>query len=62
MSEIDIQGLTRDELTDLLTRVMVRLRQVEAEEIKNDFITKSQRLRLEEAVRKHLEQPHSKES
>ena len=62
MDEIDIQGLSRDELTDLLTRVMVRLRQVEAEEIKSDFITKSQRLRLEEAVRLHLEQPNAKKT
>ena len=56
MAEIDIQGLNRDELTDLLTRVMVRLRQVEAEEIKNEFITKSQKLRLEETVKQHITQ------
>jgi hypothetical protein len=59
MAEIDIQGLNRDELTDLLTRVMVRLRQVEAEEIKSEFITKSQKLRLEEAVKQHIAQPKS---
>jgi hypothetical protein len=59
MDEIDIQGLTREELTDLLTRVMVRLRQVEAEDIKSEFITKSQRLRLEEAVKKHIQQPQN---
>ncbi len=56
MEEIDLEGLNRDQLTDLLHRVMVRLRQVEAEEIKNNFITKSQRLRLEESVRQHLDQ------
>jgi hypothetical protein len=62
MPEIDIQGLSREELTDLLTRVMVRLRQVEAEEIKSEFITKSQKLRLEEAVKQHIAQPNSNQS
>jgi hypothetical protein len=52
MSEIDLSGMSRDELTDLLAKVMIRLRHFEAEEIKRDFVTKSQRLRLEEAARK----------
>jgi hypothetical protein len=56
MKEIDLHGMSRDELTDLLQRVMIRLRHVDAEEIKNDFVTKSQRLRLEEAIKKHLKQ------
>jgi hypothetical protein len=46
--------MSRDELTDLLQKVMVRLRHVDAEELKNDYVTKSQRLRLEEAIKKHL--------
>lgn len=54
MKDIDLNGMSREELTDLLQRVMVRLRQVDAEELKSNFITKSQRLRLEEAIRKHL--------
>jgi len=47
MNEIDLSGMSRDELTDLLAKVMIRLRKMEAEEIKSDYISKSQRLRLE---------------
>ena len=56
MKEIDLQGLSRDELTDLLQRVMVRLRHVDAEEIKTNYVSKSQRLRLEDSIKKHLKQ------
>jgi hypothetical protein len=56
MAEIDLRGMSREELTDLLQKVMVRLRHVDAEELKNNYITKSQRLRLEESVKKHLKQ------
>jgi hypothetical protein len=56
MQEIDLQGMSRDELTDLLQKVMVRLRHVDAEEIKSNYVTKSQRLRLEESIKKHLKQ------
>ncbi|MCE0483096.1 MAG: hypothetical protein LV479_02525 [Methylacidiphilales bacterium] len=56
MKKIDLRGMSRDELTDLLEEVMVRLRHVEAEEIKSNFVTKSQKLRLEESVREHLRQ------
>ncbi len=48
MKTIDLHGMSRDELTDLLAAVMIRLRHVEAEEIKHNFVTKSQRLRMEE--------------
>jgi len=54
MRDFDLSGMTREELTDLLQRVMVRLRQVDAEELKKNFVTKSQRLRLEESIRKFL--------
>ena len=47
MSEIDLNGMSRDELTDLLSKIMISLRKFEAEEIKSDFITKSKGLRLE---------------
>jgi hypothetical protein len=56
MNDIDLEGMSRDELTDLLQKIMIRLRQAEAEEIKNNFVTKSQRLRLEATVMKHLGQ------
>ncbi len=56
MKKIDLRGMSRDELTDLLEEVMVRLRHVEAEEIKSNFVTKSQKLRLEDSVRDHLRQ------
>jgi hypothetical protein len=61
MKEIDLNGLSREELTELLQKVMVRLRQVDAEELKKNFVTKSQKLRLEESVRKFMgstEKPH----
>jgi hypothetical protein len=54
MKEIDLNGLSRDELTDLLQKVMVRLRQVDAEDLKKSFVTKSQKLRLEESVRQFM--------
>jgi len=47
MSEIDLNGMSRDELTDLLAKIIIRLRKFEVEEIKGDFITKSKSLRLE---------------
>jgi hypothetical protein len=56
MSEIDLRGMSRDELTDLLQKVMIRLRHVDAEELKNNYVTKSQRLRLEEAIKNQLKQ------
>jgi hypothetical protein len=52
-SEIDLSGMSRDELTDLLEEVMLRLRHLDAEQIKREFVTKSQRLRLE-AAETHL--------
>jgi hypothetical protein len=56
MNKIDLNGMTHDELTDLLEEVMLRLRQIDTEEIKRDFVTKSQRLRLKrlEAAEMHL--------
>jgi hypothetical protein len=53
MNEIDLSGMSQNELTDLLEEVMTRLRQIDAEEIKKEFVTKSQRLRLESA-QEHL--------
>jgi len=47
MSKFNLEGMSRDELTDLLAEVMTQLRAIEAEDIKSDFITKSQRLRTE---------------
>jgi hypothetical protein len=49
MNEIDLSEMSHNELTDLLKDVMLRLRQMDAEEIKKDFVTKSQKLRLEAA-------------
>ena len=45
--------MNRDELDDLLEKVMLRLRQLDAEQIKKEFVTQSQRLWLE-AAEKHL--------
>ena len=53
VNELDLRGMSRDELTDLLEEVMLRLRHLDAEQIKRDFVTKSQRLRLE-AAEMHL--------
>jgi hypothetical protein len=47
MGNYHLEGMSRDELTDLLAEVMTQLRKIEAEDIKGDFITKSQRLRTE---------------
>jgi len=38
--------MSREELTDLLAEVMFQLRKFDAEDIKDDFINKSQRLRM----------------
>jgi hypothetical protein len=47
MSDFDLNNLGRDELTDLFTKVMLRLRRLEAEEIKHDFILKSKKLHMD---------------
>jgi hypothetical protein len=62
MKTIDLYGMNRDELTDLLAAVMIRLRHIEAEEIKQNFVTKSQRLRMHETVQEHLRQTPKVES
>jgi len=55
-NEINLDGLSRDELAGLLGEIMVRLREGDAEEIKSNFVTKSQRVRLEQMVENHLMQ------
>ncbi|MCE0523354.1 MAG: hypothetical protein LV480_10640 [Methylacidiphilales bacterium] len=45
--QIDLRGMSREELTDFLEEVMIRLRQLDCEDIRKEFVTKSQRLRLE---------------
>jgi hypothetical protein len=55
-NEINLDGLSRDELAGLLGEIMVRLREGDAEEIKNNFVTKSQRVRLEQMIENHLMQ------
>jgi hypothetical protein len=58
MSEVNLNGLSRDELTDLLSKVMICLRKFEAEEIKSDFITITKRLRLELQAREESRKNH----
>lgn len=53
MNHINLSRMTRDELNELLEKVMLRLRQLDAEQIKKEFVTQSQRLWLE-AAEKHL--------
>jgi hypothetical protein len=53
MNNINLNRLNRDELNELLEKVMLRLRQLDAEQIKKEFVTQSQKLRLETAE-KHL--------
>jgi len=43
VSGIDVESLSRDELVDVLERVMIRLRQFDAEQIKREYVTKSQK-------------------
>jgi hypothetical protein len=50
----DLDALTTEQLTELLDRVMIKLRYRDAEDLKHDFQTKSQRLTLEEQVAKRL--------
>jgi len=47
MAKFNFEGMGRDELTDLLAEVMTQLRKIEVEDIKSDFITRSQKLRTE---------------
>ncbi len=49
-----LDALSTEQLTDLLDEVMMKLRLRDAEELKRDFSTKSQRLTLPEHVAKHL--------
>ncbi len=46
MNKFKLSGMSREELTDLLAEVMFQLRKFDAEDIKDDFINKSQRLRM----------------
>jgi hypothetical protein len=46
MSKFKLSAMSREDLTDLLAEVMFQLRKFDAEDIKDDFINKSQRLRM----------------
>ena len=46
-SNINLRAMRREELTSLLEEVMIRLRLLDSEDIRKEFVTKSQRLRLE---------------
>ncbi len=50
----DLDALTTEQLMELLDQVMIKLRYRDAEDLKHDFQTKSQRLTLSEQVAKHL--------
>ena len=40
-SDIDLRAMRREELTDLLEEVMIRLRLLDSEDIRKEFVTKS---------------------
>jgi len=46
MHKFELSNMSREELTDLFAEVMFQLRKFDAEDIKDDFINKSQRLRM----------------
>ena len=43
-----LSGMKRDELNHLLKEVMIRLRQLDSNDLQRDIITKSQKLCLEQ--------------
>ena len=54
LEDIDLDALSYDELNELLDRVMVKLRQRDAIDLKENFITKSQRITLPEKIARHI--------
>jgi hypothetical protein len=52
MNEVDLRRMSREELEDLMEKVMFRLRQFDAQDLHRDIVTKSQMLRLGSAHKK----------
>ena len=46
-NQFNLNGMKREELNDLLEEVMIRLRQLDSNDLQREIITKSQRLYLE---------------
>lgn len=54
--DIDLDGMTSEELEELLNEVMVKLRHRDAQDIQKNLARESQRLTLPENIARHLKQ------
>jgi hypothetical protein len=51
---LDLDAYSTVALHELLTEVMVKLRERDAKDLKQNFVTKSQRVTLQEKIERHL--------
>ena len=58
--KINLDAYSTVALNDLLSQVMTRLRERDARDLKKDFVTKSQRMTLQDTLKKHASKTHSK--
>ena len=49
LGDAELRRMSRTELTDLLEKILFRLRMLDSEEIQREMVTKSQTLRIESA-------------
>jgi hypothetical protein len=56
IDHFDLDHLSTDELNELLRQVMVKLRHRDVADLRQDIITKSQRLTLSQNIAQHLDE------